>query len=135
MTHDRDNDPDLDPLAAGVGEMSDAELDLVLKASAAPTASEALQAAIMADFDAEARRPKATPLADLARALGAGRWRFGKYAPVGTLAGLSALGFAAGVASANDQQTVFDEEAVVYVSSAFDASLGGTDGAGLWADQ
>ncbi|MBI1365797.1 MAG: hypothetical protein GC153_07530 [Alphaproteobacteria bacterium] len=71
-----------------------ARLDETLSAFLAPRADEALKERLLASFDPPSRRASLL-------SFGAGAPRWGRLVPAGILAGLSALGFAIGAATAN----------------------------------
>ena len=109
--------------------LSEAALDAMLDAAPPPpSASDALKRTILADFEATAARRHGR--ASGARMSGGlRRWMKRRLAPAGLLAGLSALGFAAGVASANDDRVSGrGEEAAAYFTSVVGATVFAAEG-------
>ncbi|MEZ5895009.1 MAG: hypothetical protein R3C40_12370 [Parvularculaceae bacterium] len=94
-------------------------LDAVLKSVAAPPASDALRASMLADFDALQRSRRAHPAASALVARLRDFLGVRTLAPAGLLAGITALGFAAGVASAGSMIAISDEQSV-FLTAAID---------------
>ncbi|MEL7486792.1 MAG: hypothetical protein AAGJ87_06205 [Pseudomonadota bacterium] len=110
--------------------LSDDALDALLNVAPAAKASEALQARILDDFTRLASSRTRKRVLSLASFFSARR-----YLPAGALAGLGALGFAAGVASAqvSDAEIASQEEALYYASAAFSDAFSGDSEEELWA--
>jgi hypothetical protein len=94
-----------------------AALDAALAADVAPEPGPGLAARILEDHQSAPRRAPAFDFAALFDFSAAGR----RWAPAGVLAGLTALGFALGVASTS-LSAAGEDEALVFVQAAF-ASL------------
>ncbi len=94
-------------------------LDAVLKSVAAPPASNALRASMLANFDEVQRMRRAQSTASDMVARLKGFLGVRTLAPAGLLAGITALGFAAGVASAGGTIAVGDEQSV-FLTAAID---------------
>jgi hypothetical protein len=97
-------------------------LDETLAKSAAPAAGDALQEAVLASFTPEMRTSVAK----------GGGFRFGRLIPAGALAGLTALGFIAGSASAGVSLGGSEDEALYYAEATL--SLASEEDA-LWAQE
>ena len=112
-------------------EFSDEALDAALDSALAPKASEALHARILADHarvvHAEGRRRWFAEILEFFSAR--------RYLPAGALAGLGALGFAAGVASAQvtGEEYASQDEAAYYANAAFSTAFSPNDEESLWA--
>lgn len=102
-----------------------AALDETLALSPAEPAGDALQARILASFE---------PIAPHAALFGGLRPRkgFGRFVPAGALAGLTALGFAAGAASAGVTVAGAEDEALYYAEATLAVS---SEEDALWAQE
>ncbi len=105
----------------------DRALDALLKIAPAPAAGEALQERILDDH-ARLCAPRRSRAAEIMRRIRTARWL-----PGGALAGLGALGFAAGLSTASaSPSNAADDEAFYYASAAFDYAFTDESEGALW---
>jgi hypothetical protein len=102
-----------------------ATLDEALSASPSEPARETLKDEILARFEAKPARPS---LFGGSQA----RTGFGRFVPAGALAGLTALGFVAGAASATVTMAGADDEVLYYASATLGDAL---EEEALWAQE
>lgn len=103
-----------------------AALDLALAAAPAPKAGAALRQRILAAY---AARPSGSGL--FARLKARSRIGFGRLIPAGALAGLSALGFAAGAATAGVGASASEADPLYYAQATLVVAFNEEDA--LWA--